>query len=238
MEDPDPTFRVQDAMMKFASLRSDIFHKRQTNPVSILEQALELDRVLVDISSNPPPGWEYQTVFTDIPSDTVYNGRYHIYHDYSTANVWNMLRTVRIMLNMSILRAIHLGSSAALPLFTDAQHTAQLKISTDVVHNLSADILYSVPQRLDLFPRAASIKTTEATSMLTYVMEGTSPVEGSGGSYLIWSLWFVGILDFSSEEVRGFVVRNLKSVALNLGIQQAAVLAKVVEEKIDIKEWG
>ena len=69
------------------------------------------------------------------------------------------------------------------------------------------------------------------------LMDEFSAVRMSGGSFLIWPLWFVGIVDVATDEMKGFVVRNLKNIAATMGIQQAAVLAKVVEDQSEIKEW-
>ncbi|PVH88699.1 hypothetical protein DL98DRAFT_402566 [Cadophora sp. DSE1049] len=238
VETPDAAFRIQEIMMRFATLRSDIVHKRLTDPWKILNQALDLDAVLLKISSDPPPGWAYETIYTDTNADVVYNGQYHLYYDYWMAQIWNALRTLRIMLNETMRGVLLAGFSARPPVFTGTQHTAQFQISTDTIYSLQADILYSVPQHLNIFPEPLGFRDHGIASIrLHKLMDEFSAVRMSGGSFLIWPLWFVGIVDVATEEMKGFVVRNLKNIAVTMGIQQAAVLAKVVEGQIEIKEW-
>ncbi len=64
-----------------------------------------------------------------------------------------------------------------------------------------------------------------------------SPIRMSGGSFLIWPLWHAGIMDISTDEVQRFVVRNLRSIGDTMGIQQANVLADLVEGRSDIEVW-
>ncbi|KAH6711136.1 hypothetical protein DL95DRAFT_419426 [Leptodontidium sp. 2 PMI_412] len=238
VENPDPSFRVQEMMMRFANLRSDILHKRLTDPRKILSRALELDGVLLNISSNPPPGWAYEVIYTDTYADIVYNGQYHLYYDYWMAQIWNALRILRIMLNETMRTVLLAGFSSKPPVFTETQHTAQFQVSTDVIYSLQADILYSVPQHLNIFPEPAGFRDHGIASVrLHKVMEEFAGVRMSGGSFLIWPLWFVGVVDVATDEMKGFVVRNLKNIAVTMGIQQAAVLARIVEEQSEIKEW-
>ncbi|KAH7336400.1 hypothetical protein BKA65DRAFT_33436 [Rhexocercosporidium sp. MPI-PUGE-AT-0058] len=238
VETPEPAFRVLEIMMRFANLHSDIVHKRITDPQKILSQALDLDGVLLSISSNPPPGWAFEVIYTDTYSDIVYNGQYHLYYDYWMAQIWNALRTLRIMLNETMRTVLLDGFSARPPVFTETQHTAQFQISTDVMYTLQADILYSVPQHLNIFPEPAGSRDHGIASVrLHKVMEEFAGVRMSGGAFLIWPLWFVGVVDMATEEMKGFVVRNLNNIAVTMGIQQAAVLARIVEEQIEINEW-
>ena len=142
------------------------------------------------------------------------------------------------MLNETIRSVLLAGFSARPPVFTGTQHTAQFQISTDTIYSLQADILYSVPQHLNIFPEPAGFRDHGVASMrLHKLMDEFSAVRMSGGSFLIWPLWFVGIVDVATDEMKGFVVRNLKNIAATMGIQQAAVLAKVVEDQSEIKEW-
>ncbi|KAL2068906.1 hypothetical protein VTL71DRAFT_15244 [Oculimacula yallundae] len=238
VETPDASFRVQEIMMKFASLRADVFHKRITDPRKILSTAFELDGVLLNISSNPPPGWAFEVIYTDACTDIVYNGQYHLYYDFWVAQIWNALRTLRIMLNETI-RKILLGSfGLQKPVFTETQHTAQIQKCTNVVYNLQSDILYSVPQHLNIFPEPAGFRDHGIASIgLHKVMEEFAGVRMSGGAFLIWPLWFVGIADTATEDMKSFVVRNLDNIAVTMGIQQAGLLARNVEDQSQINEF-
>jgi hypothetical protein len=55
-----------------------------------------------------------------------------------------------------------------------------------------------------------------------------------GGYFLLWPLWFAGIIDIADEPVWQFVIKNLKSIGLNMGIQQALILAATIESRTEI----
>jgi hypothetical protein len=59
----------------------------------------------------------------------------------------------------------------------------------------------------------------------------------SGGYFLIWPLLLAGTTDIASEPARQFAIKNLKSIGLNMGIQQALALAATIESRTDIDPW-
>jgi hypothetical protein len=78
--------------------------------------------------TNTPQGWEYETVFTDIDSEFIFDGRYHVYYDCWMGYMWNALRSVRILLNEIIRDTLLEGFSSKPPRFIDSDHTAQFQI--------------------------------------------------------------------------------------------------------------
>lgn len=58
-----------------------------------------------------------------------------------------------------------------------------------------------------------------------------------GGNFLLWPLWFAGIMDVATDEVRAFVVRNLRDIGDELGIKQGHVLADILEKGRDGPEF-
>jgi hypothetical protein len=67
------------------------------------------------------------------------------------------------------------------------------------------------------------------------VTEELPPIPMSGGAFLMWPLWFAGVMDISTDETRAFVIKNLHAITDILGIQQARVLVKSVETHSEIK---
>jgi hypothetical protein len=84
---PEPGLLVQKTMIAVTQLRAEMLRGTLKDPQIIMAKSLELDGVLLEITENPPPGWEYETVYTDIDSPYIYHGRYHIYHDCSIAQI-------------------------------------------------------------------------------------------------------------------------------------------------------
>jgi len=230
---PDPSFVVQDTMMHYSSLHAEVVQRKLTDPETIISRALELDAKLLEIATTKPPGWEYVTVLTKEPSEYVFNGCYHIYEDIWMSQMWNSLRSVRILLHEMIRDTLLAGFSAKPPLFSSTEHTAQFQISTDTMYEMQAGILCTVPQHIGCFsPGKTSFQT------LSDIDQSMLPtIKMSGGTFLLWPLWMAGLLDIATEEIRQFVIRNLRSVGRTMGINQARVLADILESKSGITVW-
>jgi len=230
---PDPAFNVQFTMMKYSSLLADVVQERLTDHQTIIDKSLELDATLLDIVTNVPPGWEYVTIFTDEQSEYVWNGRYHVYQDYWMGQMWNSLRTARILLHEMIRNTLLDGFSHKPPIFSASEHSAQFQISTDTIYQMQADILCTVPQHIGYFPKGETgFKTLAELDQSMLPM-----IKMSGGAFIMWPLWLAGILDIATEDVRQFVKRNLDSIGTTMGIRQAQVLADIMVAKTGITVW-
>jgi hypothetical protein len=158
-------WRVLDSLAAFADFRSKTRAGEITDPQVILSKALEIDGTLLELFSDVPLDWEYETVYTDADPDVVFNKSYHVYYDYWVAQLWNAMRTIRILLNEQIRGILLQGFSSKPPLFLGPEYTAQLQISTDVLYELAADILASVPQHLGyVSKRTPQASTSTSTS--------------------------------------------------------------------------
>jgi hypothetical protein len=234
---PDPAFIINDCMMHFCSLRASVLSHKLSDKHEILSQCLKIDSKLLDIVVNVPPGWEYQTITTDEEADVAFHKQYHIYYDYWIAMIWNALRSLRILINELIRELLLKGFSERPPTFNKTEHTAQFQISTDVLYQHQQEILFSVAQHFNQFPKSRDptvYKSISSIPLLAY-NELHAPLRMSGGSFLIWPLWHAGVMDISTDEVRRFVVRNLRSIGDSMGIKQANVLAESVEQSSSIE---
>lgn len=227
--DPQPGFKVQRVMILFADLRASMREGSVKRPSTILNRALELDEILLDISRETRPGWEYETITTDIHSDLIYNGRYHVYYDYWIVLMWNVLRTLRIMLNEVIRGALLDGFAAKPPIFTQVNYTTQFQLATETLYDLQADILAAVPQCI-----GGGIAEDARKDPITVHF---TPMPMSGASLLMWPLWFVGVMDNTTDAIRTFVTRALHLIGDTQGVQQAHVLADLVQGNSPIQVW-
>jgi hypothetical protein len=82
VKSPDPSFIVMDTMMRSSNLHAEVTQKSLTNMETIISRALQLDAKLLEIITSIPPGWEYVIVSPEHPSEYIFNGRYHVYHDF------------------------------------------------------------------------------------------------------------------------------------------------------------
>ena len=233
---------------RVAQFRARLYDKTISDPEVILNKAIELDGVFVELfTTRLPPQWEYVTMYTDQNSDLIWNGRYHIYYDYWISQVWNGMRTARIMLNLTIRDTLLEGFSCKPPRFTGLEHSAQFQLSTDTLFEMQADILYTVPQHLGYLPTITSNQyssnAAESSIRLPWTQFSDENKDGfpilrmSGPYLLLWPLWFTGILNIATDELKQYVIRNLRTMGETMGIQQANVLAHVIESEKGITVW-
>jgi len=265
----EPAWYIQDSMIEFADFRSKIRARVITDPKTILSKALELDGIFLELFSNVPPGWRYETVYTDADPDIVFNKRYHVYHDYWMAQLWNAMRSIRILLNEEIRDILLVGFSSKPPLFLGPEYTAQFQISTDVLYELAADILATVPQHLGYVSKyngqtstsnsAAPANSDQTNSRFFWTdFEDSSPplsksshplfwhrhdstahlmIRASGGCFLLWPLFLVGVMGITTDPIRRWVIKNLECIGHSMGIRHALVLANVVGKHEDLMVW-
>ncbi|KAF4636801.1 hypothetical protein G7Y89_g1296 [Cudoniella acicularis] len=137
-----------EAVGRLANFRAAMRNGSLTDCETIINTALNIDGDLMQLFSNVPPDWLYESVYTDSSPEVVYNGRYDIYYDYFIAQIWNGMRCARIMLNETIRSRLLEGFTSMPPRFTTSEYTAQFQISIDTIIKMRDDILHSVPQKL------------------------------------------------------------------------------------------
>jgi hypothetical protein len=176
VDEAEPAWRVQELMIQFCAFRAT-FRCGSVSDVRIhLARALELDGEFTTTFSNTPLSWRYETRYTTTDTDHVWNGCYHVYFDYWVAQIWNAMRTCRIMLNEAIRDALLQGFSMKPPIFNSIEHTAQFQISTDVLFQLQADILASVPQHVGFTPSTPAPPRTGFPQGITVMNPNDTPL--------------------------------------------------------------
>ncbi|KAI9815979.1 MAG: hypothetical protein M1827_001971 [Pycnora praestabilis] len=253
-------WRFQDTMVLFTNFRAYVRQEVITDPEVILAEALELDKSFISIFSDLTPQWQYQTVYTDADPKIVFSGCYHVYHDYLVAQIWNAMRCFRILLNEEIRGVLLTGFSSIPPRFSGTEFLAQFQKSTDALYQLQSDILSSVPQHLGYTSKRHAQSSTACSHVpAEYDSSGqqlwsgfksydhlkTHPSESmssdlpmirlSGGYLLPWPLYLAGVTDVATNSTMRWVTECLRSLGRSRGIQQAMVLAQMVETKMNIR---
>jgi hypothetical protein len=229
---PDTGYHSQEIMMEYTVLNASIRDGSISDPDTVLARCLELDGRLRNVFSNLPPDWGYEIIHTDADSDQVYKGCYHVYYDYWIAQIWNGMRTIRILLNEEIRNTLLEGFSSKPPRFVGAKYTTQFQVSTDTMYALQADILATVPQHLGYVTKhRKDVMRFPWTDFGEKSRDDFPVVRMSGPYFLIWPLSFCGIIDIATDEIRQFVVKSLQVIGRDMGIKQALVLAEVIQSK-------
>lgn len=245
------TWENHRVLILFTNLYAKVKKGKLTDLQEIFRQCLELDDKLVQVFSDVTPNWTFSTIYTDDDPELVYNGRFHVYQHALSAQMWNGMRAIRMMLNEMIRNVLLNGFSMKPPLFVHKAHTKQLQKSTDALYKISSDIISSVPQYLGYTVKGNSISPHNSVgsrkSVLTrnagHMWSGflntsqdlpdlktsSVPLLRTAGYQLPWALFLVGTTGIATESVVRWVINTLKEFARILGIQQATILAENLE---------
>lgn len=233
---PHPGHISQEIMMEYTAYNASIVKGTLSDPDAIIARGLELDSILAASFENPAEEWDYETVYTEAEPDLIYNGRYHIYFDTWVSQIWNGMRSFRCLLHEQVRKTIQQGHFDHPPRLTDPSYTAQLQQSVDVMCSLQADILATVPQHVGYVSRHQ--RYPKPPSPTGPWKPGREPAilssSMTGPYFLLWPLWYAGMMTVSTDATRRYVVRNLKMVSDELGIQQARVLSDILEKQCDL----
>ncbi|KAF4627517.1 hypothetical protein G7Y89_g10632 [Cudoniella acicularis] len=217
-----PAWKLSGIIIDFTSLRAAVRNLQIVGPRNIVDAALDLDRRFIEVAAEFLPEYGYETVYTDENPDLVWKGFYHQYQNHWTAQIWNAMRTCRILLHEAIRDQQLIGSNALVPIFTEAEIATQTESSNAIMLQLQADILASVPQHI-----------SDGSGL-----PNRSFLEGSRGYFILWPLYLVCAMDLVTEEIRQWAIARLRSLAAMAGIGQANVLADHLEKRIEFTDWN
>ncbi|KAH6673305.1 hypothetical protein B0J14DRAFT_481483 [Halenospora varia] len=222
MDPAKPTWQVSGVIIDYTIFRAAVRNCEIVGPRAIVEAALALDKRFIEIYEALSEEFSFKTVYTSENPELIWNGFYHQYQNHWTSQIWNGMRTCRILLHETIRDQVLVGAKALTAVFTEREITAQNESSVAIMLQLQADILASVPEH-----------TTNAAGK-----QSATLLEGSRGYFILWPLYLVGVMDLATQSVRQWVIRRLRLLALTVGISQANVLAEYMEQRKEFEEWN
>ena len=108
-----PAWQVSEVIFEFANFRAAVRDCDIVGPKAIIEAGLQLDRKFVDAFTTTPESWKYRSVYIDYDDDCIWNRRYDVYNDYWTAQIWNGMRSCRILIHEMIRDQLLAASTAS-----------------------------------------------------------------------------------------------------------------------------
>ncbi|KAF2175423.1 hypothetical protein K469DRAFT_610743 [Zopfia rhizophila CBS 207.26] len=221
--------------------------KDSSDSASIVATSLKLDKSLEDLKARIPDIWKYEIVPLKEPMDTVYGNFYHIYPDPWIAQMWNNLRSVRIVLHKVICEQLKRGSAQSPALFVSPEWNPQMKLSEALMMTAASDICASVPQITGQisFPDPPTSTPVSANTItlpelvdchdpkyqLRTATKFTIPPRPTGMHHLIWPIYAAGEMEICPNDMRKWAIDRLYDLGLKLGTRQAIILAEDLKEK-------
>ena len=247
----DLGWRFLEIMILFTDFHQRVKHGSISDPNFVLSRASELDGILMSTFFDLPPKWQYETLYTDADRELVFAGYYHMYYDFLGAQIWNGMRTIRILLNQMILKVLRAGHAHLPPLSSSPDCAKLSQRSTEILYQMQSDIIASVPQHIGYSPKSHGmplsfcngLSTQEGTwshfdngrhdvTPLNQTTSASLPLIRLFGGYLLpWPLYMVGIMGVSSQPVQKWAIKTLRMVGQTMGVEQAMILAEKLEKR-------
>ncbi|KAF1929603.1 uncharacterized protein M421DRAFT_60386 [Didymella exigua CBS 183.55] len=223
----------------------DLNRDKDSDSVTMVSKAVNLDRELDSIKALMPKIWQHDTVCLEKPSEYGFGSFYHIYTDSWIAQMWNNLRLCRMHLYRIMRKHIWKGRACNPPLFTKEEVAPQMAAAEKVMRTTTAAICASVPQLTGMIafpdwpPRKpsgsfAGLHSAVLAEDIRYRIHppGTflDPGRPTCIYHLVWPLYAAGSSDLSSSEMRQYAIDMLYFVGSRIGTRQAVVLAEALKE--------
>ncbi|TPR05758.1 Sugar (and other) transporter family protein [Aspergillus niger] len=172
-----------------------------------LSQALEIDYRLESTFSNCPTEWQFTTQ-SNSSSNTydptrIQRDVHHIYHDVWIADVWNSMRTCRILANHAISHLLLRGANTDSNWFFANNYAERLHQATQTIVRMRDEMLAS---------RAKNIAGSAV-----------------GGYFACWVLLTVGCMHNLGHETRAYTAAQLRRISCEAGLAQAEDFANFVQ---------
>lgn len=234
------TTRLVDVMHGSINVSQD----RHSDPHSLVNMALDLDRELNDIKALMPTVWDCERIHLDYASQHLYGNMYDIYLDPWIAQMWNNVFSCRINLFKVVQKNLSKGRLFEPPLFS-WEEDAELSARARQVQMESVEaIVAAVPQITGMipFPDIQTARRRASDPSISISEEaGTAYVIAAPGTYLdhaqstqmvhlIWPLYDAARLPFVSKEMTQWAIEILYFIALRIGNRQAVVLADELKD--------
>lgn len=231
-------------IVRFMRAAIDLVADTTSDPLSLVNSALQRDEDLNALYALLPNIWKHETVYLEKPVEHVQGNNYHMYLDPWIVQMLNNLRSVRLILHDLIRDQLSKGVQQYPPLFTQEQVTIQANASAKIIRKAVTEICATVPQVTGQIPFPDLSPITPKMEMLFSDLfdphdpmfqlrpPGTyfDPMKPRGLHNLIWPLYSAAFRGLTSPDLKEWAAKILYFVALKTGTRQAAVLADEVKQ--------
>ncbi|KAL8709219.1 MAG: hypothetical protein Q9220_005961 [cf. Caloplaca sp. 1 TL-2023] len=209
----DPKWQLMGLVAEYTQLQP--FHRKEHLPVSAFSsKVFNLDARLHKLALEMPSAWQPKT--TDYPAacDETLESHFDVYPDHFAAQTWNVLRVMRILLNVS--------PSSQENKITKASAVAVPDFNQTTVDGLAKDICASVP-RLLRHQAAEHGRFSGPTRCRIYT--------------LIFPLYVAAMYAAPSTLIKPWVMTQLLYMSEVGGIRQARDVARVLAKDDGTSPW-
>lgn len=139
-----PIWRVVDTLYNALQVRHDINSGKVVGVDAVVEKLCGVEHQFSTLISSLPPGWYYQQAKLTQPHPAVLGDSCHIYRGLTQATTWNGIRTMRMLVQESIVDV--LCGCVDDPTMLPAHHQLELVKAMKLIEMLGQAFIASVPQ--------------------------------------------------------------------------------------------
>lgn len=139
-----PVWRVVDTLYNALQVRHDIASGKVIGVDAIVTKLCDVEAQFSDLISSLPPGWHYRQVKLTKPHPAVLGDACHIYRGLTQATTWNGIRTMRMLVQETIVET--LCGSVDDPIMLPRPHQLHLVKAMKLIEMLGTAFVASVPQ--------------------------------------------------------------------------------------------
>ncbi|KAH6604074.1 hypothetical protein Trco_007520 [Trichoderma cornu-damae] len=143
-----PAWRVIDPLYRALQIRHDIKHRRITGVDEIVGSLVEIESDFEKLINGLPPSWRYQNVRLARSSPAIMGRTCHVYPGLTQATAWNAVRTMRMLVQETILE--QLCHSVDDPTTLPMHHQVLLVKAMRMLRLLGEAVVGSVPQHFGI----------------------------------------------------------------------------------------
>ncbi|RFU73095.1 hypothetical protein TARUN_9163 [Trichoderma arundinaceum] len=157
-----PAWRVIDPLYRALQIRHDIKHRRITGVDEIVSSLVEIENDFEKLINGLPPSWRYQNVKLTRSNPAIMGRTCHVYPGLTQATAWNAVRTMRMLVQETILE--QLCHSVDDPTTLPMHHQMLLVKAMRMLRMLGEAVVGSVPQHFGIVSsRDVKLNKTKGT---------------------------------------------------------------------------
>ncbi|KAJ9606863.1 hypothetical protein H2200_008873 [Cladophialophora chaetospira] len=217
----DPKWQVSGLVMKYANLRGST-KKELLSPSEILKQAKELDGEFSSLAKDLPQSWISQKVTVQKSAPGVLEQYYEVYPDHFTAQTCNVIRMMRILLN-NLIRLSYLNIVSVQDNLE--RHVLNVSFASHIIDTMAKQICATGPQFAGV---SEHLKRPSSSS----------PVRRLHCYTLLFPFYVAAVSARTESGVREWVIQRLRSMATDLEIRNAALVAEMLENRDGADPWS
>jgi hypothetical protein len=195
--------------------------------LALMARAKTLDQEVVTWMENLPEHFQFKTLCWednvpngDFTKADVFPGRVDVYTDFWIASVWNMGRTIRL-----ILASVTVRCAAWICSPVDYRTTPEYATANRICVDTITDIIASVPYHLGWHAKRKHL--FEHPDLSGFACGDDDSMKGLAGYFLTWPLTCVMGQDYTTTAQRQWTMGRLRYIGDHLGVKYAHILSQV-----------